>query len=118
VALAGLVGDGVCVGVVVAGLVVAGLAVAGLAVAGDTVGVAGDVVACGRDDVQETTTSGAEQSTTNRRKTTNTRPGCHATPIRIRGWVDGASHCMIETRLLCGIATQPAVAAPSVTCRK
>jgi hypothetical protein len=43
------------------------------------------------------------------RKTTATHSGCHATPMRIRGWVDGASHCMIGTSRLCAIATQPAV---------
>ena len=47
-----------------------------------------------------------------------TRPACHATPIRIRGWADGVSHRMIDTRLLCGIATQPAVDEPTDTCRK
>jgi hypothetical protein len=47
-----------------------------------------------------------------------TRQGCHAVPIRMRGWVDGASQRIRVTSLLCGIATQPAVARPSVTCRK
>ncbi|MDT4901771.1 MAG: hypothetical protein QOJ78_2701 [Pseudonocardiales bacterium] len=45
-------------------------------------------------------------------------PGCHVTPMRIRGWVEGVSQRMIEMSLVCEIATQPAVARPSVTCRK
>ena len=52
------------------------------------------------------------------RRPPTTRPGCHETPMRIRGWADGTSQRMIVTKLLCGIATQPAVAYPSVTCRK
>ncbi|MDT4891706.1 MAG: hypothetical protein QOE97_741 [Pseudonocardiales bacterium] len=55
---------------------------------------------------------------TARTKRTGTGPECHATPMRILGWVAGVSHCMIDTRLPCGIATQPAVGPPSVTCRK
>jgi hypothetical protein len=47
-----------------------------------------------------------------------TGPGCHAVPIRMRGWVDGASQRISVTSFACGIATQPAVARPSVTCRK
>jgi hypothetical protein len=55
---------------------------------------------------------------TEQRTGRRTRPGCHEKPMRIRGWVDGASHRMIVTRLLIGIETQPAVGLPSVTCRK
>ncbi|MDT4939257.1 MAG: hypothetical protein QOG80_2928 [Pseudonocardiales bacterium] len=51
------------------------------------------------------------------RERTRTRPGCHVTPMRIRGWVVGASHCISATRLLSGMATHPAVGWPSVTCR-
>lgn len=47
-----------------------------------------------------------------------TRSGSHATPIRMRGCSDGASHFMIATRFADGTATQPAVGLPSVTCRK
>jgi hypothetical protein len=53
-----------------------------------------------------------------RRGATSTRPGCHATPMRMRGWAAGVSHRMIDTSVLCGIATHPAVGPPSVTCRK
>jgi hypothetical protein len=45
----------------------------------------------------------------------NMLPGCHATPMRMRGAAAGVSHCMIGTRLVCGIATHPAVGVPSVT---
>jgi hypothetical protein len=45
-------------------------------------------------------------------------PGCQTTPMRMRGWADGVSHRMRLTSLDCGMATQPAVGAPSVTCRK
>ena len=48
----------------------------------------------------------------------STRSGCHATPIRMRGWAAGVSQRMSGTSVDCGIATQPAVADPSVTCRK
>jgi hypothetical protein len=48
-----------------------------------------------------------------------TPPECHAMPIKIRGWVPGVrNQCIRVTRLPCGIATQPAVGWPSVTCRK
>jgi len=47
-----------------------------------------------------------------------TRPPSHDTPMRILGWVDGLSHRISETSLDCEIATHPAVAPPSVTCRK
>lgn len=46
------------------------------------------------------------------------RSACHAVPIRMRGCADGVSHRMRLTRVVCGIATQPAVGAPSVTWRK
>ena len=49
---------------------------------------------------------------------TNTGPGSHATPIRILGCAAGVSQRMIETKSASGIATHPAVAEPSVTCRK
>jgi hypothetical protein len=49
---------------------------------------------------------------------TNTPSGCHATPMRMRGCAVGVSHFMIVTSRACEIATQPAVARPSVTCRK
>lgn len=40
-----------------------------------------------------------------------TRPECHATPMRIRGWVaEVRNHFIKVTRFACGIATQPAVA--------
>jgi len=47
-----------------------------------------------------------------------TGPESHDTPMRIRGCAPGDSHRMIETRVPCGIDTQPAVAEPSLTCRK
>ena len=47
-----------------------------------------------------------------------TGPESHDTPMRIRGCAPGESHRMIETRVPCGIETQPAVAEPSLTCRK
>jgi hypothetical protein len=47
-----------------------------------------------------------------------TRPPSHDTPMRTLGWVDGLSHRISDTSLDCEIATQPAVAAPLVTCRK
>jgi hypothetical protein len=46
------------------------------------------------------------------------RSACHAVPIRMRGCADGVSHRINPTSVVCGIATQPAVGAPSVTCRK
>lgn len=69
-------------------------------------------------EVQPARINSDARGSTNRRKSTNTRSGCHATPIRIRGWAAGVSHRMIDASVLCGTATQPAVARPSVTCRK
>jgi len=73
---------------------------------------------CAGVDVQAARLSRATPTSAHLRRPTSIPPGCHATPMRIRGCADGVSHCMIETRSLCGIATQPAVALPSVTCRK
>ena len=42
----------------------------------------------------------------------------YTTPIRMRGWVLGASHRNVLMTLVWGMATQPAVGCPSVTCRK
>ena len=47
-----------------------------------------------------------------------TPPECHVTPMRIRGCAAGVSQRMIVTRFDEGIDTHPAVAFPSVTCRK
>ena len=38
--------------------------------------------------------------------------------MRMRGWADGVSQRMSVTSFDCAIATHPAVAYPSVTCRK
>lgn len=62
--------------------------------------------------------SAARTNAARRDESAGTSPGCHAVPIRMRGWVDGVSQRIRVTSLLCGIATQPAVARPSVTCRK
>lgn len=69
-------------------------------------------------DVQATRLISAAAPTAHLRKANATPPGCHATPMRILGCAAGVSHLMIETRLACGIPMQPAVAEPSVTCRK
>ncbi len=45
-------------------------------------------------------------------------PGCHATPMRILGWVEGRSQRMSDTSFDCEIDMHPAVGPPSVTCRK
>lgn len=74
-------------------------------------GVPGEVLHAAR-------VSAASAHAARRDELRGTRPGCHADPIRMRGWVDGASQRIRVTSLLCGIATQPAVARPSVTCRK
>ncbi|MDT4921299.1 MAG: hypothetical protein QOI15_2201 [Pseudonocardiales bacterium] len=59
-----------------------------------------------------------------------TPPPCHArkrcaagdrvqpTPMRMRGWAPGFSQRISRTSFACRMATQPAVAYPSVTCRK
>lgn len=52
------------------------------------------------------------------RRRTRTPLACHVTPMRMRGWAVGVSHRMIDTSVLCGIEMQPAVAEPSLTCRK
>ena len=62
--------------------------------------------------------SAAITAGTSRRSGGGTRPASHATPMRIRGWVPGVSQRMSGTSRFCGIATQPAVAWPFVTCRK
>lgn len=92
--------------------------VLGRVLAGVLAAVLLDADGCEAPELQPARISGAASSSTNRRKSTNTRSGCHATPIRIRGWVAGVSQRMIDTSVLCGMATQPAVAVPSVTCRK
>jgi hypothetical protein len=69
-------------------------------------------------EVQAARLSSAAMPTAQLRRRNATRLGCHATPMRIRGCAAGVSHFMIETRCACEIATQPAVALPSVTCRK
>ena len=47
-----------------------------------------------------------------------TRSGCHETPMRMRGCAEGVSQRINDTSLVCGMDTHPAVALPSVTCRK
>ena len=79
------------------------------------------VVSCARVGVvaEQAVTAMAMAMTNGKRKDRpSTRLGCHAVPMRMRGWVAGFSQRMIVTRLLIGIATQPAVGVPSVTCRK
>lgn len=58
----------------------------------------------------------ATNATPNRREPI--RPACHNVPMRIRGCADGVSQRISETSFVCGIEMQPAVAEPSVTCRK
>jgi hypothetical protein len=107
------------------------LGAAGLAVVLDAVGVdavtgdlpvdePGGVPVPGVPDVvlHAASVSAARTNAARRDELRGTRPGCHAVPIKMRGWVDGASQRIRVTSLACGIATQPAVARPSVTCRK
>ena len=100
---------GAGVGVVRAALIGAVLRGIGLCVLDD-----GDGLRSADPEVQPAIRASAANAPTAHR----TDPACHATPMRMRGWADGVSHRMIDTRLLCGIATQPAVAEPTETCRK
>ena len=132
-----VVGLGVGFGVVGAGLVVAGAdaeELGGVGVvtgtgdlaAAEVAGAADELLAAGVADdprpvwADEQAVSATAVARTSRaaERGNHTRPGSHEMPMRIRGCVEGASQLMIETRLACGIATQPAVALPSVTCRK
>jgi hypothetical protein len=97
---------------------VVGLAAVLLVVAGRLVTGGPDAPWPARTEAHALRLTSAAPTSAQRRKRTDTPSGCHATPMRMRGWVAGVSHLMTGVSRLCAIATQPAVARPSVTCRK